>query len=288
MSKAVLMAGTLLAPLPAVMVTCGSLDKANVLTIAWTGIINTRPPMTYISVRPTRHSYGIIKNSGEFVINLTTSKLVRETDFCGVKSGKDTDKLAKCKLHLEPASAVSAPLITESPLSLECRVVEIKPLGSHDMFIAEIVAVDADGQYIDSSLVLWHTPMVSIFLSAESLEALDIQLQERKTRALISALILRDRFIINIDNSFLKKLMQSQVLKLSELGIIDTSFIVLDSTPISANTSRNNPNAATALATIKTGTTVRKTRAAQNMLLFPMITDFQLTVSVFLSKNYTH
>lgn len=150
MSKAVLKAGTLLAPLPAVMVTCGSLEKANVLTIAWTGIINTRPPMTYISVRPTRHSYGIIKESGEFVINLTTSKLVRETDFCGVKSGKDTDKLSKCRLHLEPASAVSAPLITESPLSLECRVVEIKPLGSHDMFIAEIVAVDADEQYIDS------------------------------------------------------------------------------------------------------------------------------------------
>ena len=150
MSKTVLKAGTLLAPLPAVMVSCGSIEKANILTIAWTGIINTQPPMTYISVRPTRHSYNIIKESGEFVINLTTSKLVSETDFCGVKSGKDIDKAQKCGLHLEPASAVSAPLITESPLSLECRVVEIKPLGSHDMFIAEIVAVDVDSQYLDS------------------------------------------------------------------------------------------------------------------------------------------
>lgn len=148
--RKVLNAGTLLAPLPAVMVSCGTLEKANVLTVAWTGIVNTKPPMTYISVRPTRHSYGIIKESGEFVINLTTSKIVRETDFCGVKSGRDTDKLKKCGLHIEPATAVGAPVISESPLSLECRVVEIKPLGSHDMFLAEIVAVNVDGRYIDS------------------------------------------------------------------------------------------------------------------------------------------
>ncbi|MDE6746058.1 MAG: flavin reductase family protein [Oscillospiraceae bacterium] len=148
--RKILNAGTLLAPLPAVMVSCGSLEKANVLTVAWTGIVNTKPPMTYISVRPTRHSYGIIKESGEFVINLTTSKMVRETDFCGVKSGKDTDKLKKCGLHIEAATAVSAPIVSESPLSLECRVVDIKPLGSHDMFLAEIVAVNVDGRYIDS------------------------------------------------------------------------------------------------------------------------------------------
>ena len=148
--RKVLNAGTLLAPLPAVMVSCGTLEKANVLTVAWTGIVNTKPPMTYISVRPTRYSYGIIKESGEFVINLTTSKMVRETDFCGVKSGKDTDKLKKCGLHIEAASAVSAPIISESPLSLECRVVDIKPLGSHDMFLAEIIAVNVDGRYIDS------------------------------------------------------------------------------------------------------------------------------------------
>lgn len=148
--RKILNAGTLLAPLPAVMVSCGTLEKANVLTVAWTGIVNTKPPMTYISVRPTRYSYGIIKESGEFVINLTTSKMVRETDFCGVKSGKDTDKFRKCGLHIEAATAVSAPIISESPLSLECRVVEIKPLGSHDMFLAEIAAVNVDGRYIDS------------------------------------------------------------------------------------------------------------------------------------------
>lgn len=148
--RKILNAGTLLAPLPAVMVSCGTPEKANVLTVAWTGILNTKPPMTYISVRPTRHSYGIIKESGEFVINLTTSKMVRETDFCGVKSGRDTDKLKKCGLHPAAASAVKAPLIEESPLALECRVTEIKPLGSHDMFIAEILAVNVDGRYIDS------------------------------------------------------------------------------------------------------------------------------------------
>lgn len=148
--RKILNAGTLLAPLPAVMVSCGTPEKANVLTVAWTGILNTKPPMTYISVRPTRHSYGIIKESGEFVINLTTSKMVREIDFCGVKSGRDTDKLKKCGLHPAAASTVKAPMIEESPLALECRVTEIKPFGSHDMFIAEILAVNVDDRYIDS------------------------------------------------------------------------------------------------------------------------------------------
>lgn len=150
MGRKILNPGTLLSPLPAVMVSCGTPEKANILTIAWTGIINTKPPMTYISVRPSRHSYGIIKESGEFVINLTTSKLVREADLCGVKSGRDIDKAAKFGLHLEAAGTVSAPVIAESPLSLECKVVEIKPLGTHDMFIAEITAVNADERYIDS------------------------------------------------------------------------------------------------------------------------------------------
>ncbi|MCM1329152.1 MAG: flavin reductase family protein [Ruminococcus sp.] len=143
-------AGTLLAPLPAVMVTCGKTEQANVMTAAWTGIVNTRPPMTYISVRPTRYSYTIIKESGEFVINLTTSKMVRETDFCGVKSGRDVQKIKKCGLHLAAAEKVSAPIIEESPLALECRVTEIKPFGSHDMFLAEIVSVSVDSRYIDS------------------------------------------------------------------------------------------------------------------------------------------
>ncbi|MCD7730479.1 MAG: flavin reductase family protein [Oscillospiraceae bacterium] len=150
MSRKTLAPGTLLSPLPAVMISCGTMENANVFTVAWTGIINTKPPMTYISVRPSRYSYGIIKESGEFVINLTTSGLVRETDFCGVKSGRDIDKAEKCGLHFEPAGVVSAPIIAESPLSLECRVTEVKPLGSHDMFIAEIAAVSADERYIDS------------------------------------------------------------------------------------------------------------------------------------------
>ncbi len=107
--------------------------------------------MTYVSIRQSRHSYGIIKESGEFVINLTTAEMVRVTDLCGVKSGKDTDKISLCGLHTEPAEKVGAPIISESPLSLECRVTEIKPLGSHDMFIAEIVSVSANSRYVDAA-----------------------------------------------------------------------------------------------------------------------------------------
>ncbi len=148
--RKMLNAGTLLAPLPAVMVSCGTAEKANILTVAWTGIICTHPALTYISVRPSRYSYNIIKETGEFVINLTTSKMVRETDFCGVKSGKDIDKIKKCGLHTAPSFKVNAPVISESPLSLECKVKKTIPLGSHDMFIAEIIAVNVDGRYIDS------------------------------------------------------------------------------------------------------------------------------------------
>ncbi len=150
MSRKILQGGTVLAPLPAVLVTSGTPEKANVLTVAWTGIVNTKPPMTYVSIRPTRHSYNMIKESGEFVINLTPSKLVFETDFCGVKSGKDLNKIEKCKFSLEKGDKVSAPIILECPISLECKVVEVKPLGSHDMFLAEIVAINADDRYIDS------------------------------------------------------------------------------------------------------------------------------------------
>ena len=151
MSKVTWKGGTLIAPVPAVMITCGNTEKANVLTIAWTGIINTIPPMTYISVRPSRHSYNIIKDSGEFVINLTTEQLCRATDYCGVRSGKDHDKLKDMKLELEPSAIVSAPQLKDSPLSLECKVKEIKALGSHDMFIADIVAVNVDERLIDKN-----------------------------------------------------------------------------------------------------------------------------------------
>lgn len=150
MSKITLKPGTLLAPLPAVLVTCGTLEKANALTIAWTGIINTIPPMTYISVRPERHSYPIIKETGEFVINLTTSAMAKETDFCGVRSGRDMNKIEKCKLTLTAGKTVSAPVIEQSPLSLECKVREIKELGSHHMFIAEITGIRAEERFMDS------------------------------------------------------------------------------------------------------------------------------------------
>lgn len=150
MAKQFWKGSALLAPVPAALVTCGNMEKCNVLTIGWTGIVCTRPPMTYISVRPERYSHDIIKDSGEFVINLTTSAMVCETDFCGVKSGRDMDKLEKCGFHTEPAANVSVPIITECPVSLECRVSEVKPLGSHTMFLAEIVGVDVDERYIDS------------------------------------------------------------------------------------------------------------------------------------------
>ncbi len=140
----------LLAPVPAALVSCGTIEKPNVLTVAWTGILSTHPPMTYISIRPSRHSYPIIMKNREFVINLTTSAMCRETDFCGVKSGSNTDKFAMCGFTPEPAKTVSAPMIAECPISLECKVTEIKELGSHTMFIAEIAGVNADEKYIDS------------------------------------------------------------------------------------------------------------------------------------------
>ena len=143
--------GTLLAPLPAAIVTCGSEDgKRNALTVAWTGIVNTRPPMAYISVRPERHSYGIIKETGEFVINLTTSKMAKSTDLCGMKSGAKLDKFAKCRFETERAQTVSCPVLLESPLALECKVRSVTDLGSHSMFIADITGVTVDERYVDS------------------------------------------------------------------------------------------------------------------------------------------
>lgn len=151
MVKTVWKPGTMLYPLPPVMVTCGTVEKPNVLTIAWTGIINSEPAMTYISVRPSRFSYDIIKETKEFVINLSTEKMLKAVDFCGVKSGKDTDKLKETGLTVLPAENIKAPIIEQSPLSLECRVTEIKPLGSHDMFLAEIIAVHVDEKLLDAN-----------------------------------------------------------------------------------------------------------------------------------------
>ncbi len=151
MAKQFWKGSALLAPVPAALVTCGSLESPNVLTIGWTGIICTRPPMTYISVRPERFSHDLILKSGEFVINLTTAQMCRETDLCGVKSGKNTDKFALCGFHAVHAHEVAAPVIEECPVSLECRVTEHKLLGSHTMFLAEIVGIDADERFINSS-----------------------------------------------------------------------------------------------------------------------------------------
>lgn len=151
MSKQVWKPGTMLYPLPAVMVSCGNMENANIITVAWTGTICTDPAMVYISVRPERYSYDIIKKSGEFVLNLTTKKLARKTDFAGVKSGRDIDKFEALKLTKEKASKVNAPLIKESPVNIECRVEEIKELGSHHMFIAKVLAVDVDEKYLDET-----------------------------------------------------------------------------------------------------------------------------------------
>ena len=143
--------GALIAPLPPVMVTCGTEEKPNILTIAWTGILNTIPPKIYISVRPSRYSYNLIKESKEFVINLTPAELVRACDYCGVKSGDKFNKFEDMKLTTQKASVVSVPLLEQSPVSIECKVTDIVPLGSHDMFIADIVAVNVAEELIDSS-----------------------------------------------------------------------------------------------------------------------------------------
>ena len=142
--------GTLIYPLPAVRVRCGATpDEYNLLTVAWTGTVCTDPPMCYVSVRPERHSYGIIRRTGEFVINLTTRGLARAADWCGVRSGRDYDKFREMGLTPGKALKVAAPIVEESPVSIECRVRQVLELGTHDMFLAEVVAVQVDADYID-------------------------------------------------------------------------------------------------------------------------------------------
>lgn len=150
MSKINFKPGNMLYPLPAVMVSCGDIaQEANILTVAWTGTICTNPPMVYISVRPERYSYAMIRETGEFVINLTTKKLARATDFCGVRSGRDLDKWNECHLTKIPADTVRCPMIAESPVNIECQVTEINELGSHHMFLAKVTAIHVDDAYID-------------------------------------------------------------------------------------------------------------------------------------------
>lgn len=151
MSKVTLKANPMLCPVPAVMVSCGSSpEEYNILTVAWTGIVNSKPPMTYISVQPIRHSYEILKREQEFVINLTTEQLAYATDFCGVRSGRDLNKFETLGLTPQAAEQVKCPLIKESPVNLECRVVEMREFPSHHMFLAEIVAVHVDEDLVSA------------------------------------------------------------------------------------------------------------------------------------------
>ncbi len=148
MSRVNLSAATIMGPVPAALVSCGTMENANLITIAWTGIICSTPAKTYISVRPERHSYEMLKQGGDFVINLPSVKIAAEVDYCGVKSGADVDKIKQTGLTLSPAQHVKAPIVNECPISIECKIDRIIPLGSHDMFIADIVAVNADSEFM--------------------------------------------------------------------------------------------------------------------------------------------
>lgn len=152
MEKQLWKPGNMLYPLPAVMVSCQDNDHIpNIITVAWTGTVCTNPAMVYISVRPERYSYNLIKNSGEFVINLTTKNLVKAVDFCGVRSGRDVDKFKELHLTAGKADQVKVPLILECPVNIECRVVNIQELGSHHMFLATVEGVHADCDYLDEN-----------------------------------------------------------------------------------------------------------------------------------------
>ena len=141
--------GALTAPIPPAMVTVGDYEKANIITIAWTGILATIPPKTYISVRPSRHSYGMLKERGEFVINLPSVSLARETDYVGIYTGAKVDKFEKCHLTKQKSEKVAPPTIAECPIALECRVTDVLPMGSHDVFIADIVSASCHESIID-------------------------------------------------------------------------------------------------------------------------------------------
>lgn len=152
MAKELWKPGNMLYPLPVVMVSVAGLHgEKNIITVAWAGTICSDPPMVSISVRPERYSYKLLKETGEFVINLTTKDLVYATDYCGVKSGRDIDKFKEMNLTALPGEVVKAPLIAESPVNIECKVTEVKSLGTHDMFMAEVVAVHADEKYMDEN-----------------------------------------------------------------------------------------------------------------------------------------
>ncbi|TCK86759.1 flavin reductase (DIM6/NTAB) family NADH-FMN oxidoreductase RutF [Natranaerovirga hydrolytica] len=152
MAKITWKPGNMIYPLPAVLVSCGDKKETfNLITIAWTGTICTNPPMVYISIKPSRHSYDLIKETKDFVINLTTADMVKAVDYCGVKSGKNINKFEITQLTPEKATKVKSPIIKESPVNIECILKDIVTLGSHDMFIAEVVAVNVEDEYIDEN-----------------------------------------------------------------------------------------------------------------------------------------
>ncbi len=150
MSKQIWKGGALLAPVPPVLVSCGSLESPNLITVAWAGTVCTHPPRLSISVRKSRYSYPLIRESGEFVVNLPTQKLLRAVDWCGVKSGRDVDKFKEMHLTAAPASTVGCPILEESPLNLECKVFQVLELGSHDLFLADITAIQVDESLLDA------------------------------------------------------------------------------------------------------------------------------------------
>lgn len=151
MARTIWKSGTFIYPLPAVLVTCGNMEKSNIITVAWTGILNTNPAIVYISVRPERYSYKLIKENKEFVINLTNEQLAFSTDWCGVRSGSKYDKFKEMNLTKEKAEFVKCPIIKESPVAIECKVIEEKEYGSHTTFVAEVLSIDADNAYIDKN-----------------------------------------------------------------------------------------------------------------------------------------
>lgn len=149
MARKHLKPGALTAPLPPVLVTVGVGDEANIITIGWTGILSTHPPRTYISVRPERHSHGLLCRHGEFVVNLTTAHMAREVDYCGIYTGAKVDKFKECRFTRAESAEVAVPSIAECPLSIECRVIEVKESGTHDVFVADIVGVSCDESMLD-------------------------------------------------------------------------------------------------------------------------------------------
>lgn len=204
MSKVSFKPGTMVYPVPAVMVSCGdSPEKYNIITVAWTGTINSTPPMTYVSVRKERHSHNLIKEAGAFVINLSSEDLVQKTDYCGVKSGREVNKFVHLGLTATPAEKVAAPMIDESPVSIECKVTQVIELGSHDMFMAEVVAVHVKEELLDKNGKLhleWSKPIVyshgEYYGVGEALGQFGFSVMKKKTAEKVAKLKLEEQRIV--------------------------------------------------------------------------------------------